>query len=373
MRRTWPVLVTVLAGLVLAGCPAAPGDQLEYRMGVARIGDDYHLFTPACPGDALSGVEVHDPPAFPDDDHAALLWWAASGAKDPAGQPWEFVALGDDEPFQRIAVRAGSNGLAPAMPTYFRVTATYTDGYGGELHKSLHLQVPGVPTYPAGTDPRQVRYLTRPLGDMGELAGPEEIRSHSDCAGGTETPLRQTADSMRSGAPGRADRAMLGPDAVDWLTPLTPGTAPVEDVAAHLCGNGPGFGALVAAFGQERVWREPDFDVETGAEIRQFTGAYGRITAAEAIAQVDGRLGCEKYTDEGTEYHDVHPVAPAAAPGVERQLLYCEESEHTAGRCTLLLARGDTLSRVVVQAADSELAETAARALAGDAAAALTG
>ncbi|GIE81839.1 hypothetical protein Aph02nite_77890 [Actinoplanes philippinensis] len=363
MRRTWSLLVPVLAGLLLAGCPGASAAPAEYRIGVARIGDDYHLFAPVCPGDALSAVRVGGPVATAGD------WWAAAGPADPSGRPAEFVTLGDDGPFRRVTVRAGDGG----PPRDFRATAVYTDGYGGSVEKSISLLLAAVPAYPAGADPRQVRYLTRPLGDMADLAGPEEIRRHSDCVDATDTPLRQTGGSLRSEAPGRVDRAMLGRDAVDWLAPVTPEPVATEDVAAHLCGNGPGFGALVAAYGQERVWRERDFDVETGGEIRQFAGAYGRITAAEAITQADGRLGCERYTDGGTGYHDVHRVVLPAVTGADRQLLYCEESEHSAGRCTLLLARGDILSRVVVQAADRELAETGARALADDAGAALAG
>jgi hypothetical protein len=376
VRKKWSMLVTVLAGLLLAGCPAGSTEPLEYRIGVARIDDDYHLFAPVCPGDALAGVRVSDTegdlsgaddPSLPD---ASVTWWAAGGPKDPAGRPHEFVRLGDDGPFHHIAVAAGGN---QRMPADFRATTTYTDGHGGELDKSITLRLSAVPTYPAGTDPRQVLYLTRPLGDMGNLARPEQIRSHSDCADPTETPLRQAAGSLRSEAPGRVDRAMLESGAVSRLVPVAPRAAPAEDVAAHLCGNGPGFGALVAAFGREQVWREPEFDVETGAEVRQFAGAYGRIAAAEAIDQVDGRFGCTRYTDGTTGYTGTHRIGLPALPGVDRHLLYCEESEHGAGRCTLLLARGDILSRLVVHAATGELAQTSARALADDAAAALAG
>jgi hypothetical protein len=364
VRNTWSVLVPVLAGLMLAGCPVSLTDRLDYRIGVARIGDDHHLFAPLCPGDRVSGVKVGESP---------YTWWSASGPKDPADGPAEFVVLGDDSPFHHVTVRAGGNVLAPALPAEFRATVDYADGYGSGLHKSITLRLAAVPVYPAGTDPRQVRYLTRPLGDMGDLAGPEEIRSHSDCAGGGEIPLRQTADSMRSGAAERVGAAMLDQSAVNWLAPVPLDVPDSEDVAAHVCGNGPGFGALVAAFGQERLWQEPEFDVDTGGEVRQFTGAYGRITAAEAIGQVEGRLGCERYTDFMTEYTEVRRVALGAIGGIDRQLLYCEESEHGAGRCTLLLAKGDVLTRVVVQGAGVEQATVAARALADDTAAALAG
>ncbi len=363
MRKTWSLLGAVLAALLLAGCPAGSTEPREYRIGVARIGDDYHLFAPVCPGDALAGVRVGDPATDPE-----VTWWAAAGPKDPSGRPHEFVTVGDDGPFRTVTVRAGDNPSLSPVPAYFRVTAAYTDGYGGMVDKSITLQLSAVPTYPAGTDPRQVRYLTRPRGDMGDLAGPEEIRGHSDCTADTETGLRQTADSLRSEAPGRVDRALLDRDAVNWLTPVPLPVAHIEDVAAHLCGNGPGFGALVAAYGQERLWRETDFDVETGGEIRQFAGAYGRITAAEAIDQVDERFGCPHYTDSTTEYTEMHRVLLPALPGIDRQLLYCEEFEHGTGRCTLLLARGDVLSRLIVQAADRDQAETWARALADDAA-----
>ncbi|BEL03083.1 hypothetical protein Q0Z83_012740 [Actinoplanes sichuanensis] len=371
MRKAFSLVFTVLAGLLLAGCPGDSAEPLEYRVGVARIGEDYHLFAPVCPGDKLSAVEVGGSEHDMSRSGVAYSWWSASRPADPAASPFEFVVLGDDGPFQHVAMRAGGNPLRPTLPADFRVSAGYTDGYGARYQKTISLELPAVPAYPAGTDPRRVRYLTRPLDDMGDLAGPEEIRSHSACATAAETPLRQTADSMRSEAPGRVDRAMLDRETVGWLMPFTIEAATSEDVAAHLCGNGPGFGALVAAFGQERIWREPDFDVDTGVEVRYFTGAYGRITAGEAIGQVDGRFGCARYDDGGVAYAGPHRVGLSALDGVDRQLLYCEESEHSAGRCTLLLARGDILSRLVVQAATAEQAETSARALADDAAAAL--
>lgn len=358
------MFVAVLAGLMLAGCPFDSAERLEYRIGVARIGDDYHLFAPLCAGDKLSGVAIGESP---------YTWWSVSGPRDPSAEATEFVVIGDGSPFRHVTAPPANDTGAPGLPDDFRVTVDYADGYGSGIGKSITLRLAAVPSYPSGTDPRQVRYLTRPLDDMGDLAGPEEIRAHSDCAGDAETPLRQTAESMRSGAAERAESALLDRAAVNWLMPVTLDMPDTEDVAAHVCDNGPGFGALVAAFGQERLWREEEFDVDTGAEVRQFVGAYGRITAAEAIDQVGGRFGCERYSDFGVEYSGIRRVGLAEQPGVDRRMLYCEESGHRAGRCTLLLAKGDILSRVVVQGDTVEQATVSARALADDAAAALAG
>ncbi|MEU4625372.1 hypothetical protein AB0G04_36050 [Actinoplanes sp. NPDC023801] len=365
------VLVLVLAGSMLAGCPSDDPVQRNYLSGLARIGDDYQLFAPMCQGDRLLQVTV----SAVNDSGDETAWWQAGGPKEPDG-PGEFLVLGRDDPFREIAVRAGANAKQRGLPADITMTLVHTNRYGTTYHNSARFRRAAVPSYPAGADSRQIRYMAPGI-DGGDLGTPDEIRRRSDCGADraddvTAAPRLQPAGSFRPGAAERVKAAMLDRDVITWLEPAGAAPHPDEDVAAHVCDNGPGSGAFVAAFGQTRDWWDRDsggFSDERA--VRQFVGAYGAVTAADAITQVNGQFSCDRYTDFGNDYTSVGRVGLPELPGVERQLLYCEQDENENGRCTLLLARGDILSRLVVKAATEADAERDARALADDAAAAL--
>ncbi|MEV0901163.1 hypothetical protein [Actinoplanes sp. NPDC049802] len=378
VRRTLGVVGAGATGLMLAGCPLNSPDRLEYRFGVARIGDDYHLFAPLCPGEKIVGLKVDDPEAAgqdPDDDQFsddASTWWRVQGPKAATG-PGEFIVLGVDGPFTDVAVRAGSNPAYRVLPGEFRVWLAVTDLRAATNQLGSAVMTADVPVHPAGSNPATVDYRV-PMEK--ETFGAAEIRTLSDCALGsgpvpsvsvTAVPGQQADAAMRPGAAERAGRSMLDPAAVTGMTPVPRDPPYQEDVAAHVCANGPRSGAISTAFGQERVWQ-----AATGSEVRQFAGAYGEIPATDVVTQVEGMLGCGEYSDGGHDFREIHEVDLPALPDVDRQLMFCEESDEEPSRCTVLLAEKDILSRLIVTGSSENETTGIARSLASEAAAALS-
>jgi hypothetical protein len=367
-NRLATVLVLVLAASMTAGCQPDDDERRNYVFGLARIGDTYRLFAPMCPGDRLLKVTIGQV----SDSNSQTLWWEAGGPKEP-DSPGEFLVLGQDDPFRDVTVRVDGDAKRPTSPS-LAVTAIHTDRYGGIYHNHGGFRLASVPSYPATADAGKIRYSAP---DAGDLESPATIRQESDCAAGPPEdvkamPQLQPASSFRPGAAERVEAAMLGPDVITWMDPAGPAPYHDEDVAAHACDNGPDSGALVAAFGRARNWKGRDADGSDDYRVvRQFAGAYGAITAAEAIDQVNGEFGCDRYTDFVDVYTSVGRIGLPELPGVDRQLLYCEQGEDAADRCTLLLARGDVLSRLIVEASSEAEAERDVRALADDAAKAL--
>ncbi|MEV0901166.1 hypothetical protein [Actinoplanes sp. NPDC049802] len=278
---------------------------------------------------------------------------------------------GDDEPFTDVAVKAGRNAAHPVLPARFQVYLTATDLIGERDMNSWDFTLSEVPAYPAGSDPWSVRHL---LTGETDPVGPEQIRERSDCATGvgpvpavtsSAVPGQQPAASIKPGAAERVEKALLGPNAVAGMAAGAFDPPYVEDVASHVCGNGPQLGAVSTVFGQERVWRGGD------RGVRQFAGAYGMITAAEAVAQVNGVLGCGEYTEYMIKYAGVHQVDLPKLPGIDQQRMFCETVAKKSSRCTVLLARGDVLTRILARAANQQDAADLARMLAVPAAAAL--
>ncbi|MDI6099445.1 hypothetical protein QLQ12_12655 [Actinoplanes sp. NEAU-A12] len=288
MRRGWAAAVAALAALALTGCQPSDAARRRFLPGIAKIGDSYQVFAPVCPGEKMVEIRVYREKSARDESLDPDVWWQAAGPRSADG-PGEVVVLGEDGPFTDIAVPAGGDPSTPDLPATFSVLMTFTDLLGNGGSGGFEPVPAGIPQYPAGTDPRQVRYLTR---QEGGLVSPEELRSGSDCrtrrgtipAAPTAAPGQQPPGSFRPGAAERVQRATLGPGAGGRLPSAERDPRYMEDVASHVCGNGPRSGALGTAFGRERLWRDE------GVEVRQFTGAYGTITAAEAIGQVDGVL-----------------------------------------------------------------------------------
>jgi hypothetical protein len=368
-NRLARVLVLALTASVLVGCQPDDDERRNYVFGLARIGDTYRLFAPMCPGDRLLELTISQV----SDSSSETVWWEAGGPKEP-DSPREFLILGREDPFRDVTVRVDGDAKRPTSPS-LAVAAVHTNRYGGIYHNHGGFQLASVPSYPATAAVDKIRYTAPGAGD---LLSPDAIRRESDCAAGPPEdvkamPSLQPASSFRSGAAERVEAAMLGPDVLTWMDPASRTPYHDEDVAAHVCDNGPDSGALVAAFGRARNWKGRDtVESDDARVVRQFAGAYGAITAAEAIDQVNGEFGCKRYTDFVDVYTGVGRVGLPELPGVDRQLLYCEQGEDTADRCTLLLARGDILSRITVEAATEAEAERDVRALADDAAEALT-
>ncbi|HWS34977.1 MAG TPA: hypothetical protein VN408_19840, partial [Actinoplanes sp.] len=372
----WRVVPAGAAVLMLAGCfTSGVPDRLEHLVGVARVGDTHQVFVPLCPGEKTVSVKVSDRVAaekaldvgYGDD---AYTWWRAGGPRSASG-PGEVLVLGDDEPFTDVAVRAGGNSAHPVLPAAVQVLLVATDPVGVTGRTYSAFAPAEVPSYPAGTDPAMVRYL---LPGEQEPMDQAAIRGLSDCAigpgpipGPSTGPIlgRQPVDSIRSGAAERVEKTLLGPAAITGMTAVAFDPPYVEDVAAHVCGNGPKSGAVSSVFGQGRVWDGGD------REVRQFAGAYGAVTAAEAVTQVDGVLGCGDYTEYVTEYSGVHRAGLPLLSGIDQQSMFCETVDEKASRCTVLLARGDVLTRIESTAATEPDAAGVARTVAGQAAAAL--
>ncbi|MEU7996184.1 hypothetical protein AB0B83_12720 [Micromonospora sp. NPDC049060] len=128
------------------------------------------------------------------------------------------------------------------------------------------------------------------------------------------------------------------------------------DVLSPVCGNRPGSGVYLSAFGQRREWTGPDLEIE------QFSGAWGVIPATEAVAQVRSKLGCGTYQDREGQHRVLGERELPKLARLDSQLLFCEVidedgPEQPTHLCTALLARGEIATRIQTRAADAERAE----------------
>ncbi|GAA2660317.1 hypothetical protein [Paractinoplanes durhamensis] len=164
----------------------------------------------------------------------------------------------------------------------------------------------------------------------------------------------------------------IAPDAENRVEPtlLTalPGLAPVpqdpersDGIASVVCGNKPGAEAYTSWYGMRREWQGG------GTTVRQFAGVFAAPTAAQAIAQVSGVLGCGSYEDREGKFTAVHKVPTPSA-----DLAYCETVNGKSVMCTALLAREDILVRIETGAADEATASKALSDVVPKAAEALT-
>ncbi|WP_317795585.1 hypothetical protein [Actinoplanes sichuanensis] len=374
VRKTCRRLAGVLALTLVAAMPAGCRPESEsrsYYPGLARIGDTYQLFMPLCPTDGLLEVTVRDGRATEDEPD----WWRVEGLRDQAGLS-EFLVLGDDGPFLETT---GKSLARPPMPDQIVVKLRQSDRNGSSDENTLLFNSAAVPSYPSGADMQRIRYTTGTVSSEGDLATPEEMRRRSECAIGGRSPgpapSLQPVTSLRPGAYSRVKKATLGTDAVDWMEVYS-AARPEEDIASDVCGNSPATGAVVSALGRSVSWqaKTDDGSWDWRRFIWNYVGAYGTISAADAVEQVDGRLGCGPYIWGDIRLNTSRRVGLPPLPGIDRQLLFCEQGEQQDEEiafCTLLLARHDILSRVVVKATTEEEAVTSARALADEAAEAL--
>ncbi|MEV4279595.1 hypothetical protein [Actinoplanes xinjiangensis] len=350
-RRVLTAAVTIAALAASAGCIGMSEPVDDYLIGLARIGDTYRIFVPLCPGQKVVGLEVTD------DDTVRPsgvrphreIWWRAGGPRDVDG-PGEFLGLGVDAPFTDVPVPAGGNPARPRMPEDFIVNVDLVDMTGGTRREGFLFTTAEAAVHPAGADPRTIGYVT-----SADPQSPDEIRNDSGCPLGDErspdagVPGRQSSSSIRSGAAERVERALLGADAVPGRRAVEIAAPWTEDIASDACGNSAAKGAYTSAFGQQRRW------MAGRRFVVQFAGAFGTVTAADAVAQADGALECTSYEDLA-DYSEVRRVPLPPLPSVDRQLMYCERVDQAGDRfhsCTVLLARGDVLTRLEVQDYDA--------------------
>ncbi|MEU4620786.1 hypothetical protein AB0G04_12525 [Actinoplanes sp. NPDC023801] len=365
VRRVLGAAMALVAAAASAGCIGQSEPVDDYLIGLAKIGDTYHVFVPLCPGQKVVGLTVRDGESGQSPAAGQpRVWWQAGGPRSVTG-PGEFLALGADEPFTDVPVRAGSDPARPVLPEDFVSEVDIVDLTGGTDRKGFVFTASEAPVHPAGTDPRTVRYFT-----SGEPLAPDAIRDASGCplsngkpppSPGATAPGQQPGSSVRAGAAGRVERALLDADEIHGRKMTGPPSPYTDDLASSVCGNDAAKGAYSSAFGRQRQW--------WGGErfVIQFAGAFGAVTAAEAVAQVEGVLTCEKYRDLG-DHTGVHSVPLPPLPSVDRQLMFCDRVDRFGDElrtCTVLLAEGDVLTRLIVEA-DTE--EEAIR-IAGDVAA----
>ena len=95
---------------------------------------------------------------------------------ESAAEGW--IVLGDDRSYRTVLVPARSDISLPARVGVTLRTADPVTGHqvGGGF------RVEYVPTYPAGADPKTVRYGYDVLSERDSLLTPEEIRQRTKCA-----------------------------------------------------------------------------------------------------------------------------------------------------------------------------------------------
>ncbi|SIS00473.1 hypothetical protein [Micromonospora avicenniae] len=181
-KHGWLVATSAIAVLATSACQyVAPSDDI-YTIGVARIGDQLHVYAPVCENERIDVVQVYDNEAASresnfDPDSNTHTYWKVSGPTDAlAEQGW--IAIGDDSAYRTVIVSAGSSGQ---LPQVVGVTLKVDDPRG-ESSVGGAFEVGKVPEYAAGADPKTVKYGYRLGSKKQELLGADEIRNRSKCA-----------------------------------------------------------------------------------------------------------------------------------------------------------------------------------------------
>ncbi|MEQ4305512.1 hypothetical protein ABNF97_29715 [Plantactinospora sp. B6F1] len=182
-QRQWlmaPLLA--VAALLASGCEyVAPSDDI-YEIGVARIGDELHVFAPLCDDERIASVEAIDNTAaakestFDRESTRFTYWKVAEPTDDRAARGW--IVVGDDAGYQKVSVPAGS---AMELPETLAVMFRINDPEAGHSVGGA-FEVGRVPTYPAGTDPETVKYGYNLGAKNEERLTASEISDRSKCA-----------------------------------------------------------------------------------------------------------------------------------------------------------------------------------------------
>jgi hypothetical protein len=178
----WLALPLVAAALITSGCQyLAPSDDI-YGIGVARIGDDFHVFAPLCDSERIASVEVVDNQAAGkesnyDPSTMRFTYWKAQDPVSESAARGEIV-IGDDGAYRTVPVPAGSK---IDFPKIVGITFRINDPVAGhEVGGAFNID--SVPDYPAGSDPKSVKYGYN-LGSKKETRlTSSEIQQKSKCA-----------------------------------------------------------------------------------------------------------------------------------------------------------------------------------------------
>jgi len=182
LMKRWLALPLAAAALVTSGCQLlAPSDDI-YEIGAARIGDDVHIFAPMCESERIASVEVYDNQAAgkePNYDPSTMrfTYWKAQDPNNESAARGEIV-VGDDGAYRTVVVPAGSK---VGFPKIVGVTFRINDPVAGHKVGSA-FNIDSVPEYPAGSDPKSVKYGYN-LGSKKETRlTSSEIQKKSKCA-----------------------------------------------------------------------------------------------------------------------------------------------------------------------------------------------
>jgi hypothetical protein len=140
----------------------------------------------------------------------------------------------------------------------------------------------------------------------------------------------------------------------------------MDDVVTPACGAGRGDGSYISWHGQRREWESDKL------RVAQFAGAFGVVTAAEAITIAAEKLTCGEYSNNADASRagipaqdlDGHHVILGEVdlpdyPGVDKGFMFCELIGDFEYACTGILGRDDIVSRIEVVALDLKHAEEA--------------
>jgi len=175
----WLVSGAIL--LLISGCQFALPSHDYYSVGVARIGEEVHIFAPLCDGERIVAVEAFDNDALgressPDPASTRFTYWKVEQPVDASAAEGRIV-LGDDSAYQVITVAAGSNIGLPEI-----VGVTLHVNTGGDHVVEDVFAVADVPTYPVTADPEDVEYVYQAGSNEEQLMTAAEIRKTSKCA-----------------------------------------------------------------------------------------------------------------------------------------------------------------------------------------------
>ncbi|GIG93270.1 hypothetical protein Pen02_82060 [Plantactinospora endophytica] len=167
--------------LLVSGCGYFLPSHHYYAVGVARIGDQVHVYAPLCDGERVLEVEAYDNAAEAqasddDPDPTRFTYWkAADPTEESVAEGW--LILGDSRGFKQTPVSAGANiPLPERVGISLRLRVERGEHTVGDVVAVLE-----APEYPAGTDRRTVRYSYRRENSK-DLRDPQEIRKQSGCA-----------------------------------------------------------------------------------------------------------------------------------------------------------------------------------------------
>lgn len=167
--------------LLISGCGVFLPSHDYYAVGVAQIGDQLYVYAPLCDGERVVGVEAYDnllsgqEPNYDPDSMQFTYWKAQDPTRESVANGW--IALGDSSGFRTTAVVAGSNIELPE-----KLGVSLQLDVGSQHAVEGVVSVSKAPRYPAGADPRSVRYAYRPERNGADARDPREIRDESGCA-----------------------------------------------------------------------------------------------------------------------------------------------------------------------------------------------